>query len=118
MESLNASPSHAFQRLSQALFNMTDVISAIPVAGPLKGVSSLMDIAPKKKIIICCDGTWYSENFARPLTNVSRISRSIRPVYQGDVYGDIAQVVYYQPGVGTGTSKAANLVEGVTGQGS
>ena len=65
------------------------------------------------KIIVCFDGTWNNESFAAPLTNVARISRCIK---RYDLKGN-RQVVYYQPGVGTGTSKPGNVVEGITGRG-
>jgi hypothetical protein len=67
----------------------------------------------KKKITVCCDGTWNSENFPTPLTNVSLISRCITPFCEDGV----PQIVYYLPGVGTGTSKLVNVVEGATGRG-
>ncbi|KAF2265846.1 hypothetical protein CC78DRAFT_615687 [Lojkania enalia] len=55
------------------------------------------------KLIVCCDGTACSEYIAtQPLTNVSRISRSIA---QNDDNGN-RQLVYYLPGIG---SDDANL---------
>lgn len=66
-----------------------------------------------KRIIVCCDGTWNCEAFPTPLTNVSLLSRCIMPSDAG-----ITQVVFYQPGIGTGTSKLGNVVEGATGRGS
>jgi hypothetical protein len=77
------------------------------VSTPLRSHSN------RRKIVACCDGTWNSEKFAAPLTNVSRIARCILPYY---VQG-VPQIVYYQDGVGTGTSKASNIVEGATGRG-
>lgn len=77
-----------------------------------KGANSASNNADKKKIIICCDGTWNSEE--RPhLTNVSLISRCIEPVDSNGV----PQVVYYIPGVGTSTSWLTNIWEGATGTG-
>jgi hypothetical protein len=76
--------------------------------------SSQMDHEKRpKKIIVCCDGTWQGETFAKPSTNVLRITRCITP---SDGEGT-PQVVYYQPGVGTGTSRLANLVDGCIGRG-
>ncbi|KAI0889563.1 uncharacterized protein GGS22DRAFT_148610 [Annulohypoxylon maeteangense] len=69
--------------------------------------------ATKKKIIICCDGTWNSENSNEQRSNVSEISRCIMPYDQDGV----PQIVFYQPGVGTGTSKLGNVWEGLTGRG-
>ena len=53
-----------------------------------------------KRIVVCCDGTSntpYRGHDISPLTNVSRISRYIKPT---DECG-ILQLVYYQSGVGT-----------------
>lgn len=54
-----------------------------------------------KKIIVCCDGTWNTENdtdHGRPIpTNVAKVARSILP---RDANGN-AQVVTYIDGVGT-----------------
>ena len=36
----------------------------------------------KKMIIVCCDGTWNSEHFKQPHTNVSRTARAIKPYYE------------------------------------
>ncbi|KAI1452523.1 hypothetical protein F4805DRAFT_447077 [Annulohypoxylon moriforme] len=69
--------------------------------------------ATRKKIVICCDGTWNSENSKRKRSNVSEISRCITP-YDRD---GIPQIVFYQPGIGTGTSKLGNVWEGLTGTG-
>ena len=68
----------------------------------------------KKRLIVCCDGTWNdSISTDSPLTNVSRISRLITDI--GD-HG-IPQVVYYHTGVGSGTSAAGNVVDGMSGRG-
>ncbi|KAK5121584.1 hypothetical protein LTR85_004756 [Meristemomyces frigidus] len=88
-----------------------------------------------KKLIICCDGTWkdsasalitassiipgWSAFFptrnpdeAVP-TNVTRISRAIRPLDSDDR----PQIVYYQAGVGTQGGIFSRLIAGATGQG-
>lgn len=94
-------------------------MSTSPADGTLPHAELHVSPAPpttRRKIIACCDGTWNSEKFATPLTNVSRISRCILPYDQDGV----PQIVYYQDGVGTGTSKAskpANVFEGMTGAG-
>ncbi|KDN59865.1 hypothetical protein CSUB01_11034 [Colletotrichum sublineola] len=66
------------------------------------------------KIIICCDGT---SNLAsirgNPLTNVTRISRSITPVDKGGR----RQIVYYHPGVGTGFRNPLNALHQAVGTG-
>jgi uncharacterized protein (DUF2235 family) len=69
---------------------------------------SLVDPHPPKRIIICCDGTWYAADKGdnNLPSNVARLSRALKKV--GEVsYGPEkgqkrAQVVYYQSGVGTG----------------
>ena len=68
----------------------------------------------KKKLIVCCDGAWNDRiSSDSPLTNVSRISRLIT-----DTDDDgIPQVVYYHTGVGSGTSPAGNVVDGMSGRG-
>ena len=69
---------------------------------------------PKKRIIVCCDGTWNdSVNSDSPLTNVSRISRLISAV---DMYG-MQQIVSYHTGIGSGTSKLGNIRDGMSGRG-
>jgi uncharacterized protein (DUF2235 family) len=55
---------------------------------------------PVRKLIVCCDGTW-NEPYKEP-TNVVKMLRAIRPT---DDQG-VAQLVYYDAGVGTG-----NLVD-------
>ena len=52
----------------------------------------------KRKLVVCCDGTWNLPNQAGKPTNVVKILRAIRPV---DDYGN-SQIVHYHPGVGTG----------------
>ncbi|KAF1963523.1 hypothetical protein CC80DRAFT_8051, partial [Byssothecium circinans] len=66
----------------------------------------------KKKLIVCCDGTWKGETFPSPSSNVLRISRCIAPKYE-----NTPQIVYYQSGVGTGTSRLGRIVDGATGRG-
>lgn len=77
----------------------------------------------RKKIIVCCDGTWNSEHFKQPQTNVSRIARAVKP-YDDDVHqhmdGDprqSPQVVLYLNGIGTGTSARANTKDAIWGRG-
>lgn len=49
-----------------------------------------------KRIIICCDGTWYQPD--ETPTNVTKLVRSIKPTASDGVH----QVVFYDQGVGTG----------------
>jgi uncharacterized protein (DUF2235 family) len=63
---------------------------------------------PPKRIIVCCDGTWYAADKGdnNLPSNVARLSRALKKV--GEVSHGLdkgqkrAQVVYYQSGVGTG----------------
>lgn len=48
------------------------------------------------------------------LTNVSRLSRCIQDVADDGV----AQIVYYHAGIGSGTSRLSNSIDGATGRGS
>jgi uncharacterized protein (DUF2235 family) len=72
----------------------------------------------KKRIIICCDGTWnepekLSEERIVP-TNVLLMVRAIRP-HAGD---KVDQVVFYETGLGTGAlGKFNRVVAGATGLG-
>ncbi|KAE8440705.1 hypothetical protein EG329_006791 [Mollisiaceae sp. DMI_Dod_QoI] len=67
-----------------------------------------------KRIIVCCDGTWNdSISTDSPLTNVARISRCI----PGISASGIVQIVSYYCGIGSGTSKPGNFVDGLTGRG-
>lgn len=68
-----------------------------------------------KRIIVCCDGTWNDEQSGGEVTNVVRMSRAVLPL---DERGPqpVHQVVYYHPGVGTG-SRLDRLVGGGTGAG-
>nr|UPX44705.1 hypothetical protein FAC7G5_16 [Penicillium fuscum] len=71
----------------------------------------------KKRLIVCCDGTWNdSISSDSPLTNVSRISRLITDIDENSP-SRVPQVVYYHTGVGSGTSPAGNVVDGMSGRG-
>ena len=67
-----------------------------------------------RRLIVCCDGTWNdSISTESPLTNVSRISRCIPNIGENGV----VQLVSYYTGVGSGTSKPGNIIDGMTGRG-
>lgn len=67
----------------------------------------------KKRLFICCDGTWNDGiNNRGPLTNVSRLARCVE-----GVAGDYLQIVYYDSGVGNGTALPSQTVDGATGRG-
>ena len=75
----------------------------------------------KRKIIVCCDGTWNSEHFKQPHTNVSRTARAIKPYFEPDREDPdkrpCPQVVLYLHGIGTGTSQFAQIKDAVLGRG-
>jgi hypothetical protein len=52
----------------------------------------------KRRLVVCCDGTWNTPDRRGHTTNVVRLVRSIRS-YSSD---GVSQIVYYHPGVGTG----------------
>ena len=54
--------------------------------------------ATKRKLVVCCDGTWNLPNQKGKPTNVVKMLRAVRPV---DDHGT-SQIIHYHPGVGTG----------------
>ncbi|KAI1805365.1 hypothetical protein F4811DRAFT_561214 [Daldinia bambusicola] len=72
---------------------------------------------PKKRLFICCDGTWMDAvSTAAPLTNVARLARCVKAVSFEDST-QILQIVYYQTGIGRGTSRIGRAIDGATGRG-
>jgi len=72
----------------------------------------------RRRLIVCCDGTTNDGiNTTNPLTNVARISRCVKSEDDRDPDDRVVQIVYYQTGVGTGTSQLANVVDSVYGRG-
>ncbi|KAK4161393.1 hypothetical protein QBC43DRAFT_98403 [Cladorrhinum sp. PSN259] len=69
----------------------------------------------RKRLVICCDGTWNNTNElgAGPPTNVSRLSGAVAH----KCCSGMLQIVYYHPGAGTETSKTARVLGGVFGVG-
>ncbi|KAL8861658.1 MAG: hypothetical protein Q9178_001859 [Gyalolechia marmorata] len=73
----------------------------------------------RKRLIACCDGTWLDStmglmNNKLPVpSNVTRISHAIK-AKSGD---GVAQIVFYQPGVGTEGGIVSRVVGGATGEG-
>jgi len=65
----------------------------------------------RKRLIICFDGTWNNADNGGNPTNVVRIARAI-PSVGAD---GIPQIVYYEPGVGTGIFD--KYIGGVFGRG-
>src|SRR5690349_4911975 len=76
-------------------------------------------IQSKKRIIVCCDGTWMdSDGEYQVPSNVTRIARAIKPLGLDSHGAPIAQVIFYQNGVGTGSSSLyVKYVGGATGDG-
>jgi uncharacterized protein (DUF2235 family) len=60
-------------------------------------------VPPKKRLVICCDGTWQSSNHGRHTTpsNIAKLSRAISQYFVEDEKAGV-QVCYYDAGVGTG----------------
>lgn len=58
---------------------------------------------PKKRIIICCDGTWQSSAHGAQTipSNVAKMSRSIASWYTDENGLRAPQIIYYDAGVGT-----------------
>ncbi|KAE8312412.1 hypothetical protein BDV41DRAFT_588917 [Aspergillus transmontanensis] len=76
----------------------------------------------RKRLIVCCDGTWQDStgDSFKPPTNVTRISRAISRdavTIENDVKKRISQIVYYQKGVGTGNLLGDKLGGGALGLG-
>ncbi|RDW60590.1 hypothetical protein BP6252_11973 [Coleophoma cylindrospora] len=72
---------------------------------------------PSKRLIVCCDGTWNSGDVAgQTLTNVAKIARCISDVDKHDGR-NFVQIVHYEPGIGTGTRRNANIRDGMFGKG-
>lgn len=65
-----------------------------------------------RRLIVCCDGTTNDSESGNPVTNVARISRCIAS------HGKKAeQIVFYMPGIATGTSKFNNTYDALIGRG-
>lgn len=68
----------------------------------------------KKRLIVCCDGTWDDTDDQRTDTNVFRIARAIHATQET---GGVMQIVLYLRGVGTSGLRIERLFEGGTGAG-
>ncbi|RAL11724.1 T6SS phospholipase effector Tle1-like catalytic domain-containing protein [Aspergillus homomorphus CBS 101889] len=77
----------------------------------------------RKRIIICCDGTWQSavDGHESIPSNVTRLCRAIASVgIDAQDHQPWQQIIWYDPGVGTNTTAAGqirNFVEGALGKG-
>ncbi|KAH9936997.1 uncharacterized protein B0H18DRAFT_866901 [Fomitopsis serialis] len=71
----------------------------------------------KKRIVVCCDGTWQDGTVVDAqwkYTNVLRLARAVRHV-DTRVNPPVHQVVFYQSGVGSANNFYSELVDGATG---
>ncbi|KAB5517422.1 hypothetical protein GE09DRAFT_1045118 [Coniochaeta sp. 2T2.1] len=81
---------------------------------------------PKKRLIVCCDGTWMNSDtgYEKPTlfhplgkaqvpSNVTRLSRSLRRVCRDGTL----QIIAYQNGVGTGSTISDAITGGAFGRG-
>jgi hypothetical protein len=100
-----------------ALFNLNPhftMAAKEQLSEPLPGPTE----SQKKRLFVCCDGTWMDAvNSDYPLTNVARLSRCIKAVSVTEDNTQVLQIVYYQTGVGRGTSMVGRAVDGATGRG-
>ncbi len=55
-----------------------------------------------KRLIVCCDGTWQSQDNEVP-TNVFKIAQAVKQVDEQE--NNISQVLYYDQGIGTVSSR-------------
>lgn len=67
-----------------------------------------------KRLVVCCDGTWNSDDTQTDDTNVALIARSI---HGSQETGGVLQIVLYLRGVGTSGLKLESFIEGATGIG-
>ncbi|THH16823.1 hypothetical protein EW146_g3879 [Bondarzewia mesenterica] len=91
-------------------------------SSPRPGNRSFTDPDPthlriKKRIILCCDGTWQDGITVKErwgYTNVLRLARAINHV-DARIAPPMPQIVFYQSGVGTESSTYAAVLDGATG---
>lgn len=56
-----------------------------------------LSLRPRRRLVICCDGTWDNADAGGSASNVVRMARSALPTSADG----IPQIVFYHPGVGT-----------------
>lgn len=71
----------------------------------------------KKRIVVCCDGTWQDGIIVKErwkYTNILKLSRALNHV---DVRGEVPvpQIVFYQNGIGSSPNFYSEYVQGATG---
>ena len=69
-----------------------------------------------KRLVVCCDGTWNDSDSGAGYTNVSRLAWAIQPTDKRDGK-EVAQIVFYQSGVGTEGTFASKVVGAALGVG-
>ncbi|KAL5322554.1 hypothetical protein ACEPPN_010527 [Leptodophora sp. 'Broadleaf-Isolate-01'] len=82
-----------------------------------KTTSEGLVLYPNKRLIVCCDGTQNADDVkGQPLTNVAKIARCVsdEDTWKQQTF---IQIVHYQPGVGTGTSRFTNTRDAAIGRG-
>ena len=52
-----------------------------------------------KRLIVCCDGTWQSQN-NKAATNVLKIAQAVKTKGEDERGNEIAQILYYDQGIG------------------
>ncbi|KAJ5731263.1 uncharacterized protein N7483_005771 [Penicillium malachiteum] len=73
----------------------------------------------RKRIVICCDGTWQSAVSGEKNipSNVTRLCRSLNHTGTDEKGDQWQQVVWYDSGVGTSAGAVGDVVEGAFGEG-
>ncbi|MDB5373152.1 MAG: hypothetical protein JWP04_1794 [Belnapia sp.] len=70
----------------------------------------------KKRLVVCCDGTWQDNDTGTDFTNVTRMARAVLP-HDLRSAEPVAQIVYYLAGVGTSGGTIDRLFGGGLGLG-
>jgi len=73
----------------------------------------------RKRIIICCDGTWQSAVSGKKNvpSNVTRLCRAVNSVGTDEDGNQWQQIVWYDSGIGTTSLALGKTIEGAIGQG-
>jgi hypothetical protein len=83
------------------------------------GVQDTSLVPARKRIIICCDGTWQSSttNNENVPSNVTRLTRYLLKIGRDHEQNQWQQIVYYDAGIGTGVHTMEAKRQGLTGSG-
>lgn len=89
----------------------------LPHKHPKRQDSTILPI--RKRIIICCDGTWQSAVSGKKNvpSNVTRLCRAVNSVGTDDEGSQWQQIVWYDSGIGTTSGTLGKQIEGAIGQG-